>query len=46
MQIVDLFDQELKVVCLGLPIFYQELQKSDVPVVSVDTSAAANQEEE
>jgi hypothetical protein len=44
MQIVNLFTQELRVVCLGLPIFYQDLVKNDVPTITVDTSVDNHQE--
>ena len=46
MAITDLFEQELKVVCAGLPVFYKELVKNDVPAINVDASVADNHDKQ
>lgn len=45
MKIADLFGQEVQVVCLGLPLFYDTLESNDVPAVWVEPEPEFEQEQ-
>ncbi len=36
MRIADFFGQEVYVVCLGLPLFYETLENNDIPAIRLE----------